>query len=231
MADGTYKPIEQLRVGDMVLATDPETGETGPRAVLAPLASDGIKNLVQITVDTDGTAGDQTGTLTATDNHPFWIADLKFWQTAGDLQAGSLLQTAAGTEVQVTAVRASTVLQRVHNLTVHDIHTYFVLAGTTPVLVHNDNGICDTAGQLGNLKPTQQTRGWAQQEELAQLSDEDLLKSINDPLDGDVILILPDGRQLGGHHRIDELRKRVADGRISPDTRIRIEMFNPDTHG
>jgi hypothetical protein len=40
--------------GDLVLATDPEIGETAPRAVLAPLTSFGLKNLVELVIDTDG---------------------------------------------------------------------------------------------------------------------------------------------------------------------------------
>lgn len=33
MADGTKKPIKDVKPGDKVMATDPETGETGPRKV------------------------------------------------------------------------------------------------------------------------------------------------------------------------------------------------------
>ncbi|WP_237773866.1 polymorphic toxin-type HINT domain-containing protein [Actinosynnema sp. ALI-1.44] len=139
MADGTYRSIEELKAGDMVLATDPETGETAPEAVLAPLSSDGGKNLIKITIDTDGAAGDQIGTLTATDNHPFWASDLNKWVAAAELHIGSRLRTSSETQVQVTAIRSWTVQQRVHNLTVADLHTYYVLARDTPVLVHNSN--------------------------------------------------------------------------------------------
>ncbi|GLW12290.1 hypothetical protein Misp01_74180 [Microtetraspora sp. NBRC 13810] len=50
------------------------------------------------------------------------------------------LQTSAGTHVQLTAVKKWTTTQRVHNLTVDDLHTYYVLAGATPILVHNSGG-------------------------------------------------------------------------------------------
>lgn len=50
------------------------------------------------------------------------------------------LQTAAGTWVQVTAVDTSHRSARVYNLTVEGVHTYYVLAGTTALLVHNCGG-------------------------------------------------------------------------------------------
>jgi len=57
---------------------------------------------------------------------------------AKDLRPGDLLQTAAGTYVQVTTVRAWTSPhQRAHNLTIDSPHTYYVIAGNTPILVHN----------------------------------------------------------------------------------------------
>ncbi|MER7316570.1 MULTISPECIES: HINT domain-containing protein [Streptomyces] len=57
---------------------------------------------------------------------------------ATDLQAGAWLRTSTGTYVQITAVeRWTATTSAVHNLTVSDLHTYYVLAGATPVLVHN----------------------------------------------------------------------------------------------
>jgi hypothetical protein len=40
----------------------------------------------------------------------------------------------------VAAVRNFTGDQKMYNLTVADTHTYYVIAGTTSVLVHNDDG-------------------------------------------------------------------------------------------
>lgn len=58
------------------------------------------------------------------------------------LQPGQWLRTSAGTWVQVTAVSRWTQQAGVHNLTIDDIHTYYVVAGSAPVLVHN-TGPCD----------------------------------------------------------------------------------------
>ncbi|MBB5081806.1 polymorphic toxin-type HINT domain-containing protein [Nonomuraea endophytica] len=133
LANGSGKRIDQLKPGDKVLATDPETGRTAAKEILATIVGDGTKNLVTITVDTGKAAGD----IIATDGHPFWIESEKAWRDAKDLRPGQLLRTAAGTYVQVTAVKSHTTQARVHNLTVADIHTYYVLVGATPVLVHN----------------------------------------------------------------------------------------------
>ncbi|WP_207944890.1 polymorphic toxin-type HINT domain-containing protein [Actinomadura rubrisoli] len=137
MADGTRKPISKVKTGDKVLATDPETGKTRPQPVTAVITGNGTKNLVQITVDTDGPQGHQTGMVIATDNHPFWVGDQQRWMNAGELKPGMWLRTSAGTHIQITAIRAGVQERHVHNLTVNEDHTYYVLAGSAPVLVHN----------------------------------------------------------------------------------------------
>ncbi|WP_318783678.1 polymorphic toxin-type HINT domain-containing protein [Plantactinospora soyae] len=141
MANGSGKPIENVRVGDLVLATDPTTGETGAQPVTNLIVGQGEKKLVGVTIDLDGDRGDRIGKLVATDGHPFWAAELGAWIDATDLRVGSLLRTAAGTYVQITAIERWTAQnQRVHNLTVDTIHTYYVVAGNTPILVHNSEG-------------------------------------------------------------------------------------------
>ncbi|MGV9503901.1 RHS repeat-associated core domain-containing protein [Streptomyces sp. NPDC003642] len=140
MADGTRKPIKDVQVGDTVLATDPETGESGPREVTALINGDGDKQLVDITLKTDGPKGISAEKITATNGHPFWVPSLQQWMTAGDLKAGQWLQTSAGTWVQIASVSHRTQSVSVYNLTVDDLHTYHVLAGATTVLVHNCGG-------------------------------------------------------------------------------------------
>ncbi|WP_144056931.1 polymorphic toxin-type HINT domain-containing protein [Micromonospora lupini] len=137
MGDGSTKPIEDVQLGEEVLATDPESGLTEARPVVGLIVGEGQKNLVDVTVDTDGAKGDASGSVIATDGHPFWVADLKEWVKAADLKPGQWLRTSAGTLVQVEAVRPFTQQRRVHNLTVDGIHTYHVVAGSTEVLVHN----------------------------------------------------------------------------------------------
>ncbi|MFE2942546.1 LamG-like jellyroll fold domain-containing protein [Streptomyces sp. NPDC059255] len=137
MADGTRKPIEQVKTGDEVRATDPTTGRTSAQKVTATIEGKGLKKLVEITVDTDGAKGDATDTITATEGHSFWVPDLKKWQKAGELKPGQWLSTGAGSWVQVDAVQGWTQQAAVYNLSVDRAHTYYVLAGAKPVLVHN----------------------------------------------------------------------------------------------
>ncbi|MER6999031.1 RHS repeat-associated core domain-containing protein [Streptomyces sp. NPDC000410] len=144
MADGTRKPIKDIKIGDKVLATDPETGETGPRKVTALIQGSGEKQLVDITIDTGGSTGARTGHVTATAGHPFWVPELREWLDAGDLEPGQWLRNSSGTWIQISAVRGRTDTATAYNLTVDNLHTYYVLAGATPVLVHNaSNRVCD----------------------------------------------------------------------------------------
>ncbi|WP_017588727.1 RHS repeat-associated core domain-containing protein [Nocardiopsis ganjiahuensis] len=157
MADGSTKPIEDVDIGEKVLATDPETGEQSARTVLATIIGSGAKSLVQITIDPtserDVPEGDGAGSgeesegvpgpvvagdvIMATDGHPFWVPDLGLWVDAIDLAPGMWLQTSSGTWVQVSAVQPWTQSATVHNLTVQGVHTYHVATGSLDVLAHN----------------------------------------------------------------------------------------------
>ncbi len=121
--------------------------------LLALIVGQGDKDLVEVTVDTDGDAGDDTGTVIATDGHPFWVENLGAWIDAKDLRPGDMLRTSAGTWVQVQAVHEFQQHQRVHNLTVADIHTYHVTTTNTDLLVHNTS--CPNNLQPGNSPAAQ----------------------------------------------------------------------------
>lgn len=88
---------------------------------------------MRISIHTDN--GDSE--ITATANHPFWVPSQSTWINAGDLAPGMLLQTSLGSKAIVKETRAFTQQATVNNLTVEDLHTYYVMAADTPVLVHN----------------------------------------------------------------------------------------------
>jgi Pretoxin HINT domain/Novel toxin 21 len=135
MADGTTKRIEDVAVGDMVLATDPETGKSGPHTVTALIIGEGNKRLIDVVVETD----EGLKTIVATWNHDFWVDDQGQWIRADRLNRGDDLLAPDGEWVNVVSTNERSAFRRVHNLTIEGVHTYFVLAGNQPVLVHNDD--------------------------------------------------------------------------------------------
>lgn len=137
MADGTYKAIEKIKPGDKVIATDPVTGKTHPKLVLAAFSGVGYLGLVQITVDTDGKKGDATGVILATEHHLFWDAVAHTWVRADHLTNADTLRTPDGTTAQVVGTTSKPDHPTVYDLTVADVHSFYVLAGAVPVLVHN----------------------------------------------------------------------------------------------
>lgn len=143
MADGTSKDIEDVKVGDKVLATDPKTGKTSAKVVLAAFGGADYANLVQVTVDTDGKRGNRTGVVIATEHHLFWNPTNHTWVRADQLKADLTLRAPNGEALRVVQARRYPGHPIVRDLTVSDVHTYYVEAGATPVLVHNCGGWID----------------------------------------------------------------------------------------
>lgn len=137
MADGTGRPIEQIKPGDLVTATDPTTGETGARRVTRTIHTPDDHDFTDVTL-ADGS------TLTSTSHHPYWSQNDRTWKNAEDLAAGDTLRTPQNNTAPIAATRDWQGLQDAYDLTVDDLHTYFVSTGTTNVLVHNNNEACPT---------------------------------------------------------------------------------------
>ncbi|MET8957751.1 polymorphic toxin-type HINT domain-containing protein, partial [Streptomyces sp. NPDC004533] len=134
MADGSQKPIEKLRAGDLVRATDPLTGETGARHVTRQIVTKDDKHFAAVTVR--GPTGGRSP-ITATYDHPFWSVNLRAWVPAEDLLPGDSLRTDSGATATVVANHAFDRQAVTYSLTVEGLHTFYVLAGKTPLLVHN----------------------------------------------------------------------------------------------
>jgi RHS repeat-associated protein len=133
MADGSSKPIGKIKLGDKVKATDPRTGKTVTRTVTA-LHHNRDSDLVDVTV-TD--ARGRVVVLHTTQHHPFWDDSQGRWVEAGSLRPGERLHTRSGAAATVAGVRSFAGSAEMHDLTVDDVHTFYVQAGDTPVLVHN----------------------------------------------------------------------------------------------
>ena len=135
MADGTTKPIRDVKVDDQVVATDPVTGKTADQKVAA-VHVDHDTRLTDLTVKVDG----HQVVVHTTEQHPFWNPAKKMWVDAGDLVASDQVQSRGSAAVNVVHAFNFVALQDMYDLTVDKTHTFYVLAGTTPVLVHNCGG-------------------------------------------------------------------------------------------
>ncbi|MGW2697803.1 polymorphic toxin-type HINT domain-containing protein [Streptomyces sp. NPDC001296] len=78
-----------------------------------------------------------------TSTHPFYDATTHTWLPAGKLPRGDALNTATDHHAYVVATHPTPGAANRWNLTVQQLHTYYVVAGGTPVLVHNCNDPSD----------------------------------------------------------------------------------------
>ncbi|MEC3996361.1 hypothetical protein VSR01_23760 [Actinacidiphila sp. DG2A-62] len=109
------------------------------------------------------------------------------------LHPGDTLRTSNGPAVHVTRVRNYTGHIVTYNLTVSELHTYYVVAGGTPILVHNCNTLSFKAGEadiryrkhvLGVLKNGALKPGGADMPEF--LDKVDYVRGARDLLGGDL---------------------------------------------
>ncbi|MFF1511918.1 DddA-like double-stranded DNA deaminase toxin [Streptomyces sp. NPDC058326] len=135
MANGTSRPIEQIQPGELVTASDPVSGETGPRTVTRTIHTPDDRNFTDVIL-TDGS------TLTSTSHHLYWSENDQTWKNASDLKAGDTLRTPQNNTATIAQIRDWRGLQDAYDLTVDDLHTYYVSTGTTNLLVHNTDGEC-----------------------------------------------------------------------------------------
>ena len=121
-------PIEDIQPGDLVWATDEETGETLLKEVVQTFRNE-TEEWVHVKVN-----GEE---ITCTPMHPFY-SPVKGWTSAIDLRAGDVLVMLNGEYVVVEQVQHELLEspETTYNFEVEDYHTYYV--GEKSVLVHND---------------------------------------------------------------------------------------------
>jgi hypothetical protein len=117
--------IDQVRVGDPVLAQDVETGELAFKPVLETTVRPPAEIL---RIEYEG------GSLRSTGGHPFWVSG-EGWVHARRLQSGMELHTPTGT-VRVSQV-VSDGQEPAYNLIVADFANYFV--GEARILSHDNS--------------------------------------------------------------------------------------------
>ncbi|OBA91006.1 hypothetical protein A5642_11715 [Mycolicibacterium mucogenicum] len=156
MANGTKRPIAELKVGDRVWSVDPETGRTSGQPVEAVLVNHDT-DLLDLTITN---AADVTSVVHTTAKHPFYsaaraqtepseVSELAAttggairpgaeWIDAKDLRPGDRLTTPFRDSVAQVAGSTSVFgTADMWDLTVANTHVFFVATVTAAVLVHN----------------------------------------------------------------------------------------------
>ncbi len=124
------RPIEQIRVGDLVASRDDVNGMTALKPVLRVLANSGRTVVNVVLLD----AANRADTIKATPEHPFHVAGMG-WVNAVDLAPGDEIDDLASSGLVVQSVVAEPGVHDTYNLEVADFHTYF--AGAFNAWVHN----------------------------------------------------------------------------------------------
>lgn len=128
LTDEGEKPIEEIEVGDKVLAKDDETGQIAYKKVEWLFQRD-VEETYNITVGGE--------VITTTDEHPFWIVK-KGWVESKNLVVGDVLTNADGKELTIEKIGVKKEHVTVYNFKVKDFHTYFV--SNLHIWTHNQCG-------------------------------------------------------------------------------------------
>ncbi|WP_435189075.1 LamG-like jellyroll fold domain-containing protein [Streptomyces sp. bgisy126] len=135
MADGSTKKIAEVKAGDYVLTAEPGKAVKEKHQVKEVIVTKTDRDYVDVTIATK--AGPKT--IQTTKHHQFYEVTTNAWTQAGDLRPGQKLQDGDGAPATVLEVEEYKAQRVTYDLGVEGLHTYHVMAGDTPVLVHNKN--------------------------------------------------------------------------------------------
>ncbi|EPY14892.1 hint domain-containing protein [Paenibacillus alvei] len=141
LTDEGEKPIEEIEVGDKVLAKSDETGEVAYKEVVG-LFQKQADEIYYVHI------GDEI--IEVTGEHPFWL-DGKGWTFVKDLKVGDLLVSSVSTKLAIDKIEKEPREATVYNFEVKDFNSYFV--SNLGIWVHNCNlaKIGDSFGKSGVL--------------------------------------------------------------------------------
>jgi len=135
--------IENIKAGDKVIATNPETFEVAEKTVLETYVRE-TTELLHLTINGE--------VIKTTFEHPFYVKDVGFVE-AGKLQIGDKLVDSRGNVLVVEEKKLETTDEpvKVYNFHVDDFYTYHV--GNNGILVHNANASNYGKGTNKALEP------------------------------------------------------------------------------
>jgi RHS repeat-associated protein len=209
MAHGKTKPISKIKVGDKVQAANPKTGKHQDTRTVQHVWINHDHDLLDLAIRTKT---GHTATLHTTANHPFWDDTTHAWAPAGKLRAGEALNTATNQHVYVVSTHPTSGTANRWNLTVQQLHTYYVVAGGTTVLVHNTCGeIPYNSNKLSNAAYNARVGagvGSGRNVAVARVP------GWNDPKTGDLVIGFSKGN---GYHSENHILDQMAAKGFDPD--------------
>jgi len=140
MADGTYKNIEDVKIGDMVKSYD-ETTKTVKNSAVTQVMHHTPEEMLEYYMIINNK-------LRVTPNHRLYINNE--WSAAGNIRIGDTLLDINGEEVFVTSIEKIYKRLPTYNLEIKDYHTYYA----EDLLVHNAKIGYWTSVSNGNSIPS-----------------------------------------------------------------------------
>lgn len=138
MADGSYRPIENLSTGDRVVSMATEINGAVTHQTIKSQVRNTASRLFRVRWDNDGN-GVADGEVTGTPEHPFWTLE-QGWTPAGEIRVGMNLKTSFGNHAVVLEASKQLGETITYNLDVDGPDTFFVASQPgESVLVHNNN--------------------------------------------------------------------------------------------
>lgn len=130
LADGSYKDVENLKVGDKVICYDEQRKSIG-MGEIKDIVIYPIRDRLYITINHN---------LRVTLDHLFYTLypDGKWaWKRAKELEIGDKLLSSSLGYVEIVSLDLGKVSDSVYDIRVEPFHNYFVLCGQDAILVHN----------------------------------------------------------------------------------------------
>ena len=127
------KTIEDLAVGDLVVARCDVTGATEPKAIVQLIRNTGLE-VWSVVVEADG----HRETIKATAEHPWRTLGsdiIEQWTPTSELAEGVLIARENGQPARIVSVQTDGEVADTFNFEVQGFHTYFV--GESSLWVHN----------------------------------------------------------------------------------------------
>jgi hypothetical protein len=135
-------PIERVRIGDMVLSQNPDSGELAYKPVLQTTVRP-AEPLIKVTL-----AARQREILEGSGGHPLWVSG-EGWTMLRQLESGAILHGVDGAAIASIVEEGQTA--ETYNLVVDDFHTYVV--GRSKIVCHDNTPRRPTNAVVPGLIP------------------------------------------------------------------------------